>query len=146
MGVVWSILFAALVLAVWRDRRAAIVVGLGVFSHWILDWVTHRPDMPLWPGSATHVGLGLWNSLVGTLVVEGAMFAIAVWLYTTGTRARDRVGTIAWWALCAFLVIAYLSAVFGPPPPSAEMIGIAGLGTWLLLPWAAWIDRHRELV
>jgi membrane-bound metal-dependent hydrolase YbcI (DUF457 family) len=146
MAVVWSVLFAVGYLALARDRRGTVVVGLGVFSHWILDYVTHRPDMPLYPGSTTYVGLGLWNSLVGTLVIESAMFAIGVWLYVTSTRPRNRVGSIAMWALLGFLVISYVTAVFGPPPPSVQMIGIAGLAGWLFVAWAWWIDRNREAI
>jgi len=48
-------------------------------SHWVLDWVTHRPDMPLVPGGARY-GLGLWNSIAGTMVVEILMFAAGVWM------------------------------------------------------------------
>src|SRR5262249_2292215 len=104
----WAVLFGVVWLAMTRDRRAAVVLGAVVFSHWVLDWVTHAPDMPLWPGSPTYVGLGLWRSVVGTLVVECSMFVAGVAIYTTTTRARDRIGSIAWWALVALLLIFYL--------------------------------------
>jgi hypothetical protein len=62
------------------------------FSHWVLDVVTHRPFVPLFHRSDTYVGLGLWNSLAGTLLVELALFAGGVALYAVSTRARDRQG------------------------------------------------------
>ena len=86
---VWGAVFGAICAAVVRDRRVWFVVFALVVSHWVLDWITHRPDMPLYPGSA-KVGLGLWNSIPGTIVVEVAMFILGVWIY-----ARSRVRAIA---------------------------------------------------
>jgi len=144
MSIVWSVLFGGVWLAVTRDRRASVVLGALVFSHWVLDWVTHAPDMPLWPGSTTYVGLGLWRSVVSTLVVECTMFVAGVAIYTTTTRPRDRIGTIAWWSLVALLLIFYLSSLLGPPPPSQTAIGIVGLTAAIgLFALAAWADRHR---
>jgi len=145
-AIVWSILFAGVFFAVTKYRRGTLVVAAGVFSHWILDFVTHRPDMPLYPGSATSVGLGLWNSRVGTVVVEVAMFVTGLWIYLATTRARNRRGAIALWALVALLALAYVNTVFGPPPPSAEVIKYGGLTAWLFVLWAWWIDRNRAVV
>src|SRR5438046_1917745 len=69
----WGALFAYLYRVRTSDGRAALVVALLVVSHWVLDYVTHRPDMPLYPGG-TPLGLGLWNSVTGTVAVEGVMF------------------------------------------------------------------------
>jgi membrane-bound metal-dependent hydrolase YbcI (DUF457 family) len=145
-ALVWSLLFAAVFWAVTRYPRGALVVALGVFSHWVLDFVTHRPDMPLYPGSAISVGLGLWNSRAGTVIVEVAMFVAGVWIYAATTRAKNRRGAWALWALVGLLAIFYVSTVFGPPPPSVEAIKILGLTSWLFVPWAWWIDRNRSLV
>lgn len=143
--VVWAAGFAL----VYRQRsgkvRGAWVVGGLVLSHWVLDFVTHRPDLPLAPG-APKVGLGLWSSVPTTVVVEGALFFAGVWLYAAGTRARNRTGQLALWALVALLVGIYAANVLGPPPPGSRAIATAGLLTWLFIPWAVWIDRNRELV
>jgi hypothetical protein len=125
--------------------RGAIVVAALVVSHWLLDLVTHRPDLPLAPGAA-KVGLGLWNSVPGTIVVEGGLFVAGVWLYARATRARNRTGSWAFWALVATLAGIYVASITSPPPPSATAIGAAGLLTWLFVPWAIWIDRNRERV
>ncbi|HKA87514.1 MAG TPA: hypothetical protein VKE22_07600 [Haliangiales bacterium] len=143
MAIVWSVLFGLVYHAATRYRRGAVVLGLGVFSHWVLDFVTHRPDMPLYPGSATFVGLGLWNSVAGTMVVEIAMFAAGAAIYATATRAKDRVGTFAFWALVGVLGVLYVASAFGPPPPSVAAIEIAGFVGYLFVPWGWWIDRHR---
>lgn len=134
----WAAVFG---LACWKlGRRAALVMGLLVLSHWALDAASHRPDLPLWPGSAAMVGLGLWNSVAATLLVESALFAagIAIYLRSTGRPS------IAFWALVGFFVLAYLGAAFGPPPPSATAVAWSALALWLLPLWGWWIDRRRN--
>lgn len=124
--------------------RGAVVVALAVTSHWVLDFATHRPDMPLYPGGPL-VGLGLWSSAAGTIAVEGSMFLAALWLYARGTRARDRVGRYGFWGLMALLVLSYLSSLFAGPPPSVRAIAIGGIVFgWLFVLWAGWADGHRE--
>jgi membrane-bound metal-dependent hydrolase YbcI (DUF457 family) len=142
----WSALAAGLYYMLRRDRRAAWVIAAGVFSHFILDFVSHRPDMPLWPGGTARVGLGLWNSVPGTIAVEAPMFVAGVVLYAHTTRARDKVGSIAFWALVALLSLAYVSDFLSPPPPSIQAVMIVGFASWIVIPWVFWFDRHREVV
>jgi len=146
MSLVWSVLFGLAYYAYSRYRRGALVVAAGVFSHWVLDFVTHRPDMPLYPGSAVSVGLGLWNSRAGTILVESALFVAGVWIYARTTRARDRIGAIAFWAMVGLLAVLYVSTAFGPPPPSVKAIEVVGFVAWLFIPWAWWFDRHRDVI
>lgn len=145
MAAVWAAL-AGGATYLWRGNiiEAAIVDAL-VVSHWVLDFVTHRPDLPLWPSDASpRLGLGLWNSIPWTLAVEGFMFAVAVFMYATATKAKDRVGMIAFWVLIGFLLFAWSTGPFAPPPPSDRAIAIVGIVFgFLMLPWVAWIDRHR---
>ena len=141
----WGAALGGLHWARKRQARAALLLGLLVLSHWVLDYATHRPDMPLLPWSSRVVGLGLWYSVPATLAVEVAMFAAGVWLYLGSTRARDRVGRHGTAALVGFLVIIYFANVFGPPPPSVAAIAWAGLlGAAVILGWAVWVDRHRR--
>ena len=107
--------------------------------------MTHRPDMPLTVRGTTRVGLGLWNSLIGTIVVEGAIFVIGVIVYARTTRARDRSGSIGCWTLVGFLTIVYAANLDGPPPPSAVAVAWAAEAMWLLVAWAFWADRHRNV-
>jgi LexA-binding, inner membrane-associated putative hydrolase len=143
-GVGWGLLLALGYFAVRRKVRGAVVVGLGVVSHWVLDWISHRPDMPLWPGGP-RVGLGLWNSFAGTVIVEGAIFVLGVALYVRGTRAKDRVGTWALWSLVGFLVVLYALNLMSPPPPNIDSFAWVGLAAWMFVPWGYWIDRHRTV-
>lgn len=140
--VVWGVLAAGLYAAIGRDRTSATIVGLLVVSHWVLDWIAHVPDLPLYPGGPL-VGLGLWRSITGTLVVETLTFAAGLALYARDTRATDRTGRYAFWALVALLVVIYAAAVFGPSPTDMNAVAWGALAGWLLPLFAWWVDRHR---
>jgi len=144
--IAWGALFGLVYRARTADGRGGVVIALLVASHWVLDYVTHRPDMPLYPGG-TPLGLGLWRSVAGTLVVEAAMFVAGVWLYVTATRARDRAGSYGFWALIAVLMLSYAASLFSPPPPSRTALAVGGIiFGWLFVAWAWWGDGHRESV
>jgi hypothetical protein len=143
LTVVWSLAAAGVVWRWKREKRVATVVGLLVFSHWVLDFVTHGPDLPIDPGGRVRVGLGLWNYPVATMVIESLMYVAGVWLYLRSTHAMDRLGR---WVLGSFIVATYglyLMASFGPPPPSARALAASAFGVWLFPAWAWWADRHR---
>jgi len=144
-AIAWSAIFAAAFWAATRYARGALVLALGVFSHWVMDYVTHRPDLPLYPGSPTSVGLGLWNAPVATMAVEVALFVIGVAIYARTTRATNWRGVFALWSLVVLLALFYAMTVFGPPPSSVTFIKYGGLTGWLFPLWAWWIDRNREL-
>jgi hypothetical protein len=143
----WAIAFALVYMA---GRRAPFTVGLSVaavvLTHWVLDVIAHRPDMPITMAGSERVGLGLWNSVAGTLFVELSMFAAGVAVYLRTTTATDRVGRIALCALIAFLLVVYAASIVGPPPHSTMALAIAGFAMWLLVAWAYWADRHRRPV
>jgi hypothetical protein len=143
--VVWGIAFGLVCRGAIGNGRTFLVIALLVISHWVLDFVTHRPDMPLYPGGP-KLGLGLWNSVPGTIAVEIAMFLTGIWMYVRATRARDGVGTFGFWSLVAFLVVAYLGALAGPPPSLPALYVTALIGAALLTLWSWWVDRHRESV
>jgi len=142
---VWAIGLGALYFAARRQAWAAVVLGVVVLSHWLLDAASHAPDLPITLQGSERVGLGLWNSLPATLTVEGGLFAAGLALYARKTRAVDRTGRWALAAFVAFLLVLYLAAVFGPPPPSTTAVALSGLGIWLLVAWGYWIDRHRSI-
>jgi uncharacterized membrane protein len=140
---VWGVLFGLVYYLFKKNWKASLVLGLLVFSHWLLDLLTHRPDLPLLPGLDVKVGLGLWNSLIGTLVVELAIFGAGVWLYLKINRPKNRKGSYGTWGLIFFLLLVYSINIFGAAPPSEEPIAYVGLLQWILVAWAYWIDRNR---
>jgi hypothetical protein len=138
-GLLWGAVLGGVYARVARDRRGALLVGALVVSHWVLDFATHRPDLPLWPGGP-KVGLGLWSSLPATAAVEMALLAAGVWLYARVAGGRTR-GALA--AFAGFLAVVQLATYLGPPPPSVTAIAVVGLAQWLLPPWAHWLDRGQ---
>jgi hypothetical protein len=141
----WAALFAVVYGTLRKDWRGALWLAVLVMSHWVLDVVAHRPDMPTWPGGP-KLGAGLWYSVLATMIVEFALFGAGVWLYSRAAVARDRLGNILLGALVITLAVLYVAAVFGPPPPSELALAITGLLGWLFVAWGYWIDRHRAPV
>jgi membrane-bound metal-dependent hydrolase YbcI (DUF457 family) len=138
----WSVMTGALYWAIRRKLIGAMTVAVVVLSHWLLDAVTHAPDMPLALGPY-RVGLGLWNSILWTTIVEGLLFASGVAVYVLTTRARDRVGGIGLWTLVGFLIVIYCANLLVPPPPSVPAVAWSAQALWLLVAWGDWVDRHR---
>ena len=138
----WGIVVAC-VFGLGRGRRAVPILAALVVSHWVLDVITHRPDMPILANDRTKIGFGLWNSIPATMLVEFGMYGIGLWIYSRSTRPLDGVGRWGFAALVAFLPVVYLANVFGPPPPSTSAIATAGHLMWLFVIWGYWVDRHR---
>lgn len=140
----WALAAGGAAAAVYGRRRAGTIVGSLVLSHWVLDWVTHRPDLPLWP-DGPMTGLGLWQSVAATLVVEGGLFVAGIAAYVRFTHARDRTGFWALAGLIGLTGLIWISSPWSPAPPHARAIAFAGLASWLFPVWGAWIERHRGL-
>jgi len=140
----WACLFAGVYKLVRGNSRGAACLWFVLISHWLLDALSHRPDLPLYPGSSTYIGLGLWNSRAWTLFVECAIFAFGARVYAKVTHPRDRVGTLAFLLFIALLFLFYLLNIFGPPPPSEKAVAWGSLSLWLFVVWAYWLDRHRR--
>jgi hypothetical protein len=145
MSMLWATLLAVAYFVATRYRPGALMIWIAVVSHWMLDWITHAQDMPIFPGGP-RFGLTLWNSIAGTMIVELLMFAIGVGLYVRMTRARDRTGRYALLAYVVLLLIAYVGDRFSDPPSSVGEIAWFGIiASAVLIPWAWWFERHREL-
>jgi membrane-bound metal-dependent hydrolase YbcI (DUF457 family) len=146
MATVWALLFAGIYAVSRRYPKAAMVLLTLVLSHWVLDLVSHRPDLPLTPWPGPKVGLGLWDSFPATVAVEGILFAVGLYLYKINTEPVDRVGKYAFAAFAVTLPAIYAASVLGPPPPDVQTIAIVGHAQWLLVAWGYWLDRHRVAI
>ena len=129
--------------AMTRYGRGAIVLGLLVPSHWLIDLVVHVADLPLYPGGAGRYGFGLWRSPTTTVIVELVVFAAGLTIYARTTRALDRIGRYGLWSLAVFLLALY-AASFGPPPPSVRALAWTALIGWPLTLWPWWVDSRRR--
>ena len=147
MLTVWGFALAALARSRGVGTPAALLIVLLVMSHWLLDYVTHAPDMPLWPGTGSpRIGLGLWNSVPGTIAVEGTMWIAGIAIYLRGCRPTGPVGAVAFWSFVLVTTLMWVSGPWSPPPPSVTALEWLGLTGWVVVPWAVWADRHCRRV
>jgi hypothetical protein len=145
MTLVWAALLAAAFQWKIGYWRGTVAIAVGVTSHWVLDALSHRPDIPLAPGLQTKVGLGLWNNVAATAAVEIAMLFCALVLYARTTRPSNRAGQYGYWSFVALLAFLYAGAIHGEPPPSVNVLLLTAFSAWLAVWWAAWFDRNRTL-
>lgn len=140
----WGLPVGGAAYAWTRERRTALVAGALVVSHWFLDWISHAPDLPLVPGGTGH-GLGLWNNVAATVVVESAMFVAGVVLYLRATRARGALGHVALGSLVGTFAFMYAGNSLGlAVPPSERVLALSALIGWLPPFWGLWIEATRE--
>jgi hypothetical protein len=136
MAAVWSWFF-------YRVTKSRLL-GMLVFSHWVLDYFVHGPDLPLYRGGP-KVGLGLWNFRVGTVVVESALVMAGLAIYLNCTRAKNGLGRWGMMAFTLVLIAIEIGNVYGPPPPNVRAMAISGEVAYLAFAGiAAWLDRMRE--
>lgn len=146
LDAVWAVLLGLVALRFADRGRGFVVVAIGVLSHWVLDFISHTPDMPLYPGSAEY-GLSLWRSPTGIMVLESLLFIAGLALYLGATRAKSRAGHVSLWSLALLLAIAYGMSPWNEPPPGMKAVAVLGLvAVALTIAWAMWIDRTRETV
>ena len=143
MCLVWGLLFGGLYWLIKKDTRTAMVLGICVLSHWFLDLIVHTPDLPLYPGNAPKVGLGLWNSPLRTAVVEGSIFVIGTLVYLRTTRARNSAGKWGFWLLVILLVIGHTAGILSPPPATVAAIGWGTQVMWIYVLLGFWVDHNR---
>src|SRR5262245_17474514 len=130
MDALWAALLAFAYRA-WRaDGRGACMLAAAVLSHWLFDFVTHRPDMPLAPGLTLTVGLVLWNSIAGTLAVEGGLWLAAILVYARATKPTSKAGSYGLWLLTVPLTVWFAMTPFAPQPPAGDF-SWAGNATFL---------------
>lgn len=137
----WGLILGGLYLVFKKNGQGAMVLWACVMSHWLLDFISHSPDLPLYPGSQL-VGLGLWNSVAGTLLIEGGLFWAGAVIYKRATRPLNRTGELSYNTFIALLALIYLVSLMAPPP-GVEAVEWAGVLSWLFVAWAYWIDQHR---
>ena len=136
--------------------RGFWVIAALVFSHWILDLIVHRPDLPLYPGGQTLLGFGVWNFPWLAYLLEIGLLGAGFWFWKRVTIARSMRYSIALWAM--FLFMAALQYIFillpglalqaGTFDPSAGLqgpvLGMSALATFIILAaLIAWIEQGR---
>ncbi len=145
MDAIWAALFAGGYFLASRYPRGAWLLFGAVVSHWILDVISHQPDMQLAPGSHVVLGLGLWNSIPASLIVEGGFWLLAIAVYVRATHAKKRTGIYAFWAGIALLTLSFYSNIHRGMDPDPIRAGVGGLIFFsLMIAWAYWMNRLRQ--
>lgn len=145
MDGLWAGLLSSAYFLKRRSPRGAWVIFGAVLGHWLLDWISHRPDMPLAPGVHRYFGLGLWDSIPAAILVEGGFWLLAVIIYAQTTHAKNRIGVYAYWSVVAVLTLAWYNNLAGPPPRDPHTAPVASfLFFSLLVAWAYWMNWLRS--
>ena len=142
----WALIFGSVYYFFKKNLKVSLLLGILVISHWVLDLIVHRPDLPLTPWQNIMLGFGLWNSVAGTILVEGAIFLLGVYFYSSVTKAKNKKGSFGFYGLVILLILIYVMNLFGPPPSDVEPIGYVGMAQWLFIIWGYWIDRNRSAI
>jgi len=146
MAVVWATLFGLAYRALRGSTRAAVWLAIAVVSHWVFDFVVHRPDLQLAPGIETRVGLGVWNHRLATAAIELGLFAVGLLLWLRAYRPRGVHGWFAFLSLLVFLLVLFAGVLTGAPPPNMTAVIVSAFGLYILVPWAVWLDRNARPV
>jgi len=144
-SILWAIA-ASVVYYVFRKvdgLAAAVLVGAAVFSHWMLDFLVHRPDLPLYDNTF-KVGLGLWNYPALAFVLEVVVLFGGMYLYLKATQSVTRGGRYGM-VIFGFVMSGFQALVFfGPPPSSDRSAAVIALASYFgFAAIAHWLDRKR---
>ncbi len=138
-AILWSFgAFLVYRLAMAGSGRTAAFVGAAVFSHWILDFIVHRPDLPLYDNAA-KVGLGLWNVPTAAFALEAALLFGGMWLYLRTGVGRRTAMTV--FGLIMLGIQAYI--FFGPPPRSDSAAAATALAAYVIFAVVIWLLERR---
>ena len=143
--ITWSVVFGGIYWVIKKDVRTAVILGLCVLSHWVLDLIVHFPDLPLFPGDSPLLGFSLWNYKFATLVTEGLIFITGIIFYLQTTKAKNATGNVVLVILISLFVIFHALNIFGPPPPNVTAIAWGSQAQWLFVILAYWADNNRTI-
>jgi len=150
-----AFLWAGAVYAVFRfmpsklvvtKSSVALVIALGVVSHWFFDLIVHTPDLPLIGDSTLKLGFGLWNNAVATYGLEALLLVGGLWFYLRSTKGDTMVGRYGMIGFVVFLLLVNAFNVFGPLTDDSVTVGaITALVLYFLFAGIAfWLDRKRD--
>lgn len=145
MALLWSLVAAG---GYWVLRRGAgwtgaVLIGALVFSHWILDFLTHKPDLEMWIGGP-KIGLGLWEHRNASFGLEIGLFLLGMAVYLVRSRALGVMGRVLPAILIALGLAAQAFGNWGPPPPGPEAAAWSAIAAYALFAiFAALLDRTR---
>ncbi len=145
MLIVWGLVLGFVYLRYTGDPRGSRVIAGLVVSHWVLDFITHRADMPLFPGGPKF-GLSLWNHPTANMLIEVLLFGAGVAIYEGTTKGKDKRGQYSFWLMVVLLLLIYAMSSGGSPPPDVGLLWkITLIMMVLILGLSAYVDKNRQL-
>jgi hypothetical protein len=144
-AIFWSVAAAVVVRLLLRaaTRATAIWLGVAVFSHWILDFLVHRPDLPVY-GDTMKIGLGLWNYPAVALSLEAVLLFGGMILYFRATKPVNAVGRFGLPVFGVAMLAIQSYVFFGPPPVSPAAAATTALASYVVFAVIAeWLARQR---
>jgi len=145
MAVIWGLVFGGIFWLFRKNIKYAVVLGLCVVSHWVLDLFVHRPDLPIYPGNSPKVGFGLWNYPYIEPVIEMTIFLAGLILYLQTTVSKNAIGKFGLWVLVIFLVLIQFSNSLGPAPTNVIAVAWSAQIMWILVLLGFWVDHNRKI-
>lgn len=125
--------------------KTALVMATAVLSHFVLDVITHNPDMDLLGNGVYKIGLGLWNYPIASYIVEALLLISGLWIYLRSTKSKSFSGKYGLPILGAILLIFNAVSTFGPPQTNVEYFAVTMLAVYLgTIIVAFWLDRKRS--
>jgi hypothetical protein len=143
---IFGAVFAGVYFLRTKIARVTWILFALVLSHWVLDAISHPPDMPLVPGAGPLVGLGLWSSMPATLVIEGGFWIVALIVYVRATRSKNWAGHYVFWMVAALLTYIWVMNICAGTDPNPVRAGIGGFVVFgLMVAWTYWMNRARPV-
>ena len=135
--------------AVWPSKEETtrltvivIVLAVAVVAHWFMDALVHLPDLPLAGNDSLKVGLGLWDNVGATYVLEFGLLAAGAWIYVTTKTKRHPLRTARLAILIGLLLAFSVVNLWAPPPNNMTLIGASAIVMYLGIAWlGSWVDR-----
>jgi membrane-bound metal-dependent hydrolase YbcI (DUF457 family) len=142
MAILWGLVLGLMYYFVAKNKSGSTLLFILVVSHWILDYLTHRPDLQLSPFSGKRVGLGLWNHPALEIALELTMFMVAAVVYFIRIHPPRKV---SFCILVVLFIVIHLVNALGPPPPSVTAVAWSANLMWLFILWAWWIEKPKKI-
>ena len=146
--VAWSILFYVAAEIISKSRKTALILGIGVFSHYIFDVIVHMPELTILGDASAVLGLGLWNHIYIALLLELTVYFAGLFIYLKETHGTGFSGKYGMYIFSVILAAAaVITQVLSPKPLNGyEVAGSALLSIVLVILISYWLDRKRTSI
>lgn len=111
-GALLIALVAGIMAGRFWGKRGGLAIAAVTFSHWLLDLLVHRPDLPILPGNLGNLpllGFGLWRFPTASILLESMLIIIGFLLYSrftaAGTERKTKVLAVAVNAVLGILLV-----------------------------------------